>query len=145
MTFTIGNGAKNWLRSVWTLLITAATIGIFLFLRWRAYPHWWLWLGWLIGWTIGIFWYVPAYCRSLKGWLDGTAVHVEDGVWWHRHTMVPLSSLRTFEVWSLPLHRLFGCRTVILRFAGGSTRLPLLDTETVARLTALLEKQGDLT
>ncbi len=144
MTFTIGNGAKGWLYTVWTLLILVIGSTVHLFLWWQFQPIWWLWFGWLGLWITGTLWYCPAYCRSLSGRIDFAAVHVEKGVWWHRHTLVPLPSLRTFEIWSLPLHRLFHCRTVVLRFAGGSTRLPLLDAETAARLTALLEKQGEL-
>ncbi len=88
-----------------------------------------------IGW-----WYVGRWCASIVVHTTEKAVQVRYGVVWCRELFVSLTSLRTFEVWVPPLHRLFGCRTVVLRFAGGAARIPLLAKEGAERLTAWLER-----
>lgn len=143
MTFHTGHRAIWLLRTGLTAVTAVAGVAthVLLYLLWKGL--WWPWGIWLGAWAAGWWWYVPAFCRTLSGRFDGTAVRVHSGVIWRHHTLVPLSSLRTFEVWAPPLHRVFGCRTVILRFAGGSTWLPLLDAATAKALATLLEKQGE--
>lgn len=88
-----------------------------------------------IGW-----WYAGRWCASLSVRTTETAVLVKYGLVWRRELFVSLASLRTFEVWTPPLHRVFGCRTVVLRFAGGAARIPLLAEQGAERLTAWLER-----
>lgn len=94
-------------------------------------------------WAATVFWHSPRFVRSVRGTFDAGNVRVEYGVWLRRELFVPLSSLRTFEIWAPPLHRLFRCRTVILRFAGGAAVLPLLSCDTAAALTAELERNEE--
>ncbi len=142
MSFETDKNAVWLLRLVWTAAAaTAAGIGTVMGLRVFYVP--WLWVIGAAVWTAGWFWYLPRLCRRFRGVYDGKTVRTQSGALWQKETIVPLSSLRTFEVWIPPLHSLFGCRTVVLRFAGGSAWLPLMDAQTARRLTALLEKQGE--
>lgn len=84
--------------------------------------------------------YPPLYAGTLKGRYDGQAVYAVSGVLLRREIYVPMAALRTFELSSTPLQRRFGCRTVVLRFAGGSALLPLLPAKQAEELTALLER-----
>lgn len=83
--------------------------------------------------------YVPFLVRSIVGDCRPEGIYVRFGVIWRREMRVPFSTLRTYEIWAPPLHRVFRCRTVILRFAGGSVWLPLLATETAAMIVAYVE------
>lgn len=67
------------------------------------------------------------------------------GVLWRRQIFVPMQALRTFETWQTPIQRLFHCRTLILRFAGGAAILPLLPDPDALMLTRMLEEceEGD--
>ena len=98
------------------LLIPAAAAGVFLFL-----------------------WYPPRFAASVEGSFDGEAVRARMGVLWKREVFIPMNALRTFESWAPPLHRLWHCRTLVLRFAGGSAALPLLPEEDASRLVRMLE------
>ena len=86
-------------------------------------------------------WYPPRYCRSMQGVFDGEAVRAVQGVLWKKELFVPMTALRTFEISSTPLQRYFGCRTVVLRFAGGAAWLPLLAEDMAYALTRALEQR----
>ncbi len=91
--------------------------------------------------TVVLFlWYPPRYRDSVCGDFDGRAVRAIKGVLWKREIFVPMNALRTFETLNTPLSAHFGCCTVLLRFAGGTAVLPLLDEGDAARLTGLLEE-----
>ena len=85
-------------------------------------------------------WYPPRFARSVQGYFDGKIVAVRMGVVWRRHLFVPRDALRNFEVWRPPLHRLCGCATLLLRFAGGTVVLPFLPCETAERLVHSLRE-----
>ena len=91
-----------------------------------------------------VLWLLPRFTQSIRGTVTQTAVCAEYGVIWRRELFVPLHSLRNFEVWAPPLHRVFRCRTVVLRFAGGSVILPLLSKNDAELLTAQLEKVEEI-
>lgn len=90
--------------------------------------------------TFAAQWYPPRYRASLKGSFDGVAVHAFKGVLWRHEIFVPTDALRTIEMCSTPAQRLFGCRCVILRFAGGSAVLPLLPVQQAEALVRALER-----
>ena len=138
MTFSAGRGAPALLRILWTAAAGLTTGLLLLLRRWIA-PLWWSPFLLLL-WAAGMWWYLPRLCRSLRGTVEPTAIRFSLGVWWRREVFLPVDALRNFEVWAPPLHRLLGCRTVVLRFAGGSAWLPLLDEITVRDLMPLLEK-----
>ena len=134
MTFCAGAGAKAVLR---VILIGVTALSVFL-LRWLVGAFWWC-----LPLPLSVFlfwWYLPHLTGSLYGKLDTERLYVRYGILWRRETVVPLSALRTFEAWTPPLHRLFHCRTVVLRFAGGSVFLPLLDEKTAQTVAARLEE-----
>ena len=136
MEFRAAMGAK-WVLCVSVtglLLLTAFSLWMFLPIL-GILPLAILPLGW---------WCSFLLARSLYGCLDTDAVRVRYGVLWQREIFVPTESLRTFEVWTPPLHRLCGCRTVVLRFAGGAALLPLLSVATAERLAKQFElpKEG---
>lgn len=134
MTFVAGTGAKAVLRTV----LLAVAIVTTLLVRWLAG---WAWCAVPIIIAAPLFTgYIPRLTASLYGKMDGMRLYVRYGILWRRETVVPLSALRTFEAWTPPLHRLFKCRTVVLRFAGGCVFLPLLDEKTASRLTEQLEE-----
>ena len=131
MEFRAASGAVRVLRVLVTavLLLTAL-------LLWMLLPM----LGILPLAILPFAWWCCArFARSVYVSLNVKAVCVRYGVFWQREIFVPTKSLRTFEVWTPPLHRLYGCRTVVLRFAGGAALLPLLSVATVGRLAAQLE------
>ncbi len=134
MTFSAGVGARAVLRTI----VIAVTAAVVVLLRWLTGSLWCLVPVPLV--LPLIVWYLPRLTESLHGEMDHGRVYVRYGILWRRETVVPLSALRTFETWIPPLHRLFRCRTVVLRFAGGSVFLPLLDEKTACRLTARLEE-----
>jgi len=134
MTFGVGAGARAVLRTA----LAAVTAVAVLLLRWATESLWSL-----TPTVVAVFllvWYVPRVTNSFYGEMDDTRIYVRYGVLWRWETVVPLSALRTFETWASPLDRLFHCRTMVLRFAGGCTVLPLLDANITNRLTARLEE-----
>lgn len=139
MEFRAGTGAVWVLRMVLLAAVLLAAAVLWLpSIFWTVWPMTCAVLPFLavpLGW-----WYDERLARSLYGTATKTAVRARYGVLWRREIFVPVSALRTFEVWTPPLHRLFRCRTVVLRFAGGAAWLPLLDKEDADRLTAWLEK-----
>lgn len=144
MEFRAGRGA------VWILripMITASTVLTGTLLCIRHDQAWWLYGSGLIfdlALLLAGWWYAPRLSRSVHGRLDASGVRIFYGVLWQRETVVPLDALRTYEVWAPPLHRLFHCRTVILRFAGGSAWLPLLacrDSEVLTRRLKCVERE----
>lgn len=94
-------------------------------------------------WTLLCFWYTPSFCRRFRGEVTETAIRTFSGVLIRRQSVVPFAALRTIEVWAPPLHRFFGCRTIILRFAGGRAFLPLISEKTAHCLTVLMEKHKE--
>lgn len=134
MTFGASAGARAVLRTV----VIAVSAAVTVLIR-RITDSLWC----LTPAVVAVFllvWYLPRLTRSLYGEMDDRRITVQYGVLWQRETVVSLSSLRTFETWTPPLHRLFHCRTVVLRFAGGCAVLPLLDNDTAKHLTARLEE-----
>lgn len=84
-------------------------------------------------------WYPPRYAAALHGSFDGTAIQAVKGVLWKKEVFVPLTALRTLEIWSTPIEQAARCRMLTLRFAGGAVVLPFLSRETAAQLAAQLE------
>lgn len=133
MTFTAGKGAIAVLLTAWWMgSATAAWL-----LWWGFGRGWWL-LPCLLVLLIGTV-YLPIWIRSVYGELDDRRLFLRVGVVWRREMTVPRVAFRTVECLVPPLHRLFGCCTMVLRFAGGSVWVPLLDADTVDRLTTQLE------
>ncbi len=138
MELRAGTGAAWVLR----VIITTATLATAVLL-WvpSLFWHWWpRWCGWVAALPLFLFgmWYAPRLTRSLRGALAPQAIHAVYGVVWTREWYVPFEALRTFELWTPPLHRLFRCRTVVLRFAGGCAWLPLLARQDADRLAEWL-------
>ncbi len=133
MTFDAGRGAVAVMRSavVVVLLIAAAVV------RMVIGDGWWYAIPLLI--YSGFWWYCGRFAKSLSGEMRGAYIRIRYGVLWHRETCVPIRALRTFETFVLPLHRIFRCRTIVLRFAGGSVWLPLLDESTAQAVARKLE------
>ncbi len=140
MPFRAGCGAV-WILRILLLLLTVL-LSLLLWLPARVWELWSPWCAALPFLPIIPVWirYLPRLSRSLHGRLDGGAVRACYGILWRRELFVPVGSLRTFEIWTPPLHRLFRCRTVILRFAGGSAWLPLLDWQDAYALAEYLEQ-----
>lgn len=135
MTFGVGAGALGLLRTVTAMLSAGALLLIRLLLGptpWCLVPPIFAFAVWR--------WYLPRWVASVYGTLTEQGVYARSGVWWRREVTVPLGALRTFETWVLPLHAVFGCRTVVLRFAGGCVWLPFLAEDTARTLTARLEE-----
>lgn len=105
------------------------------------FTSWLLILSGLIG-ALTVFaflWYPPRYVSSMNGSFDGTAVRAVKGVIWKQELYVPVSALRTFEISATPVQRLFRCRSVILRFAGGAVLIPLLPKQQAEQLEKIME------
>lgn len=134
MTFGAGAGALAVLRTA----VIAVTATVVVLLRWLTDSLWCL--APTVVAVLLLVWYLPRLTCSLYGEMDDKRITVRYGVLWRWEMVVPLSALRTFETWTPPLHRLFHCRTVVLRFAGGCAVLPLLDDDTANRLMARLEE-----
>ncbi|MBP3435641.1 MAG: PH domain-containing protein [Clostridia bacterium] len=139
MEFRAGKGAV-WILRV-TLVAVNVIVAVLLWLPSCFWP-WWPWWSCLFP-VVAVLplwlFYLPKLTRSLRGSFDSYAVRASYGILWRRELFVPVDALRTYEIWTPPLHRLFDCRTVILRFAGGSAWLPLLDRRDAYVLTARLE------
>lgn len=135
MTFYAGRGALALLRTT-AVLVATGVVGAG---RVIMGPSGWYCLP-IGGVAFLCGWYLPRLIQSLNGELSDTHLYVCYGVWWRRETTVSLSVIRTYEMWRPPLHAVFGCRTVILRFAGGCVWLPLLDARTACRLAERLEE-----
>ena len=140
MEFRAGKGA------VWILRVALLTVGVMgstcwwgLSMLWDVWSLWGCFLPFGITAILAV-WYLPRLVRSLRGSLDERAIRATYGLVWRREVFVPMDALRTFETWTPPLHRLFSCRTVILRFAGGAAWLPLLDRRDAQELTGRLEQ-----
>ncbi len=143
MDFRAGAGATRLMRIVVGAAATALAMVLWLpscfFAAWSA---WWAVVPLVLSVPITL-WYVPRFTRSIRGALTDEAVYAAYGIVWQRELFVPVEALRTFEIWTLPLHRLFRCRTVILRFAGGAAWLPLLEETQAYALTEWLEHKED--
>lgn len=103
----------------------------------------WFFVGsWVVG-AVTVFaaiWYPPRYASALKVSFDGIAIRASIGVFRKQEIFVPIKALKTFELCSTPVQRLFKCGTVILRFAGGAAYLPLLPAAQAKDLTDALER-----
>ena len=111
-----------------------------------GYLAWWLWtpLAWLflplypcLYWAVWV--YPVRWAAGYGGELDASQLYIHRGVLWRREWLLPLSALRSVEWWEPPLHRLFGCRTLLLRHTGGTVLLPLLPRGQAAALWKRLE------
>ena len=142
MKFYAGDGAVALLRTAISAVAAVLAAGTVIAARFWL-PSLWGLLPVTAAWVAAAFWLAPRFKRSVRGTFDAGNVRVEYGVWWRRELFIPLSSLRTFEIWAPPLHRLFRCRTVVLRFAGGAAVLPLLSCDIAAALTAELERNEE--
>lgn len=139
MDFRAGTGACRVLR-LWVTgigLLAASFIGLLagLFTAW-------LLLGSVaagVATLWGVLWYAPRYTGNLQGSCNSEAVRAFKGVLWKQELYIPISSLRTVESWATPLQRLFRCRCIVLRFAGGAAVLPLLPEEEAHLLARILE------
>lgn len=145
MTFQAGEGARRVLR-LWIAL--AGVLGAGLTGLLAGLLHAWLLLMIIPIGCVTLFlflWYPQRYAASLKGGFDGEAVRAQMGVLWKRQIFVPMQALRTFETWQTPAQRIFRCRTLILRFAGGAAILPFLPDTDAGMLTRMLEEceEGD--
>lgn len=140
MRFGAGSGAYR--------LLTAGAISVGVVMQipllWLTYTRSSLWGVAVCALGIGNVWFIRKYprrfVRSFYGVLEKRAVTVRVGVWWKREIRMPLSQLRTFERWTLPFARFLDCSFVILRFAGGTVRLPFLPREQAQRLTRCLSE-----
>ncbi|MCI8554846.1 MAG: PH domain-containing protein [Clostridiales bacterium] len=140
MEFGAG-GRAAWVLTLWLLppafLLMAAAGSLAAFfgpaLWWAAGPA-----GGIL--CLLIVWYPPRYTSSLHGYFDGGAIRAVKGAWWKKELFIPMNALRTFEFWDSPLQKAFGCRTLVIRFAGGSALLPLLDAGQAARLSEQLQR-----
>ena len=84
---------------------------------------------------------VPArYVGRFRVSFDGRAVRAVSGVFVKKELFLPADAIRAFEVCSTPAQRLFGCRTIAIRFAGGAAFLPLLSKEQAEQLADALEE-----
>ena len=145
MEFCAGTGATRLMRIAVGAVVTAIAVILWLPSRFfEAWSPWWAIVPFALSIPI-ILWYVPRFTRSIRGTLTNEAVYASYGIVWRRELFVPIEALRTFEIWTLPLHRIFRCRTVILRFAGGAAWLPLLEETEAYVLTERLERKGDRT
>lgn len=139
MEFRAGKGAV-WILRILIIAVALVLTGVLLFLPYGG-MQWLRAVGIIFGAVLAALgmWYASQLSRSVCGSLDSSSARIVYGVLWRRETVVPLDALRTYEVWAPPLHRLFHCRTVILRFAGGSAWMPLLSRRDAERLIEQLE------
>ena len=140
MTFQAGDGARRVLR-LWIALAGVLASGFTGLLAGLLTP--WLLLLTAVADILTVFlflWYPQRYANSLRSGFDGEAVRAQMGVLWRRQIFIPMQALRTFETWQTPGQRLFRCRTLILRFAGGAAILPLLSDPDAQMLTRMLEE-----
>ena len=91
-----------------------------------------------------ILWYPARFAAAFHGDYDGHAIRAVKGVLWKKELFIPMTALRTFEFWDTPLQRFFRCRTLVIRFAGGSALLPLMDAGEAAALSEQLERAEDI-
>ncbi len=78
--------------------------------------------------------YPPRYIERITVQIDTDNVYVQTGVWWRKHTAIPLTALRTVDLIQSPLQRRYGCVHMVLRFAGGMTVLPFLSHNDAHRI-----------
>ncbi len=125
-----------------------AALGLVLSLLWGAVAGLFgpalLWgNGLIMAATLFLWWWYPArYASTLRGHIDQNALYIVSGVWFRRETYVPFEAIRAFECWTLPFERLWRCRTVVLRVAGGTVFLLLLPQQQAADLLNWLEQTG---
>ena len=140
MEFHTGDGAR-WVLAIWLAALGVAGAALCGVLA-GLFSSWLLLGSGLIA-LVTLFaalWYPPRYARSLTGRCESEAVRARKGVLWKQELYIPVSSLRTVESWVTPLQRLFRCRTIMLRFAGGAAVLPLPPEKQAAALVDLLER-----
>lgn len=143
MHFTVGRGAVKVL-TVWICAGGITATALISALAGLITP--WLLVGSSIAGTATIFaalWYPPRYADVFSGSFDGVAVRATIGVIRRQQIFVPIKALRTFELCSDPVQRIFKCRTIILRFAGGAVYLPLLPETQAFELAQNMEKYED--
>lgn len=140
MRFCAGDGAQQVLR-LWIALAGVAVTAVVAMLAGLITPWLLIGCGMVGAATLFLFlWYPARFARSLQGHFDGGAIRAEMGVLWRRQLFIPMDALRTFEIWGTPIQRKWKCRCLILRFAGGSTILPLLSEADAFYLAKLLEE-----
>ncbi len=82
--------------------------------------------------------YYPIKYNQLKYSVGNGQVLLRGGVMWRHVKAVPLNNIQLTAVYSPPLHRLFGLRTVRLAAAGGSLFLTGLTQDDATRLERML-------
>lgn len=141
--FTVGRGAVKVL-TIWISAAGIAATALVSALAGLITP--WFLVGSTIVGIATIFaalWYPSRYVDVFSGSFDGMAVRATIGVIRRQEIFVPIKALRTFELCSDPVQRIFKCRTVILRFAGGAVYLPLLPETQAFQLAKDMEKYED--
>ncbi len=134
MEIYAGAGAARWLYTVAAGLLLLLAALLELPLRWLPdWPSGWVLLP-LLPVGLAAWRHVPRWTNSLQGYCRNGTVFVRCGVLWHWEQYIPMNVLQAFEIWEPPLHRVFGCCTVVLRVAGGCVLLPLLERATADRL-----------
>ena len=78
--------------------------------------------------------YPLRFAAALQGTFDGQILQAHSGVLLARTIYIARRSLRNFELLAPPLHRHYGCRTLLLRFAGGTVILPCLPAQQALEL-----------
>ena len=139
MSFKAGERAT----ALMTWLIGSAGIATGLLIGglagWLWTPLLWLLIPLCVG-VVGFLWFYPRrWVAGFSGEMTAECLLVHRGVFWRREQWLLLSALRSVSLWEPPLHRRFGCRTLILRGTGGSVVLPLLGYSQAAALWRRLE------
>ncbi len=131
MTFTIGTRAVWFIRTVTT--VSVVTVAVVVRERWTT----------VVCAILGTaLWQLAALiCRRFYGLVSDTTVRLRYGVLWKCETIVPLSAIRSIEQWIPPFARFSDTCMVILRFAGGNLRLPLLSEQTATALVERLQQK----
>ena len=132
MTFSGNRNTEKLLRA-WILLLTLPLTGLFAAAAIGIHRAFWL-PGLLTagggGWLTAR--YPRRFAETLKGAFDGQLLQAHMGVFVSRTVFITRRSLRNFELLAPPLHR--RCRTLLLRFAGGTVVLPFLPAQQAGEL-----------
>jgi membrane protein YdbS with pleckstrin-like domain len=123
---------------LWELL-ALAVCGLLLWLVLVVFiPYTWLWytLLWVLGalWVLTAFLYLPLYYLGIEYALGGEAVVYRKGLFFPHTQILYRDRIAFVTVYHNPLTPLLGISTLVISAAGGSMRIPFLQTSRAKEL-----------
>lgn len=122
-------------RSEWIECIISTIILIILYTVTNIF-QWWGWLhyvwGALFAFTwLSLLWNIrissPLYFKTFRYALNDEFVYIQQGIWFRKETIIPMTKIQSIETTQGPLMKKFGVRSVEIKTINGQLVIPHLE------------------